>query len=92
MKRLICGPRAVTEALRAQPQELSVLYLADEGRRELREIIELAKQRNVVFEAREPAELDVLAHVLADLNEPTSWQRAERSLDELVRALTTRAS
>jgi 23S rRNA (guanosine2251-2'-O)-methyltransferase len=61
MKRLICGPRAVTEALRAQPQELSVVYLVDEGRRELREIAELAKKRNVACEAREPADLELLA-------------------------------
>jgi 23S rRNA (guanosine2251-2'-O)-methyltransferase len=61
MKRLICGPRAVTEALRAQPAELSVVYLAEEPRRELKELAELARKRNVPFELREPAELDLLA-------------------------------
>jgi 23S rRNA (guanosine2251-2'-O)-methyltransferase len=61
MKRLICGPRAVTEALRAQPAEISVIYLAEEGRRELREVEELAKKRNVACEVREPADLEKLA-------------------------------
>ncbi len=61
MKRLICGPRAVTEALRAQPGELSILYFAEDPRRELKELVELAKKRNVAFEFREPQELDRLA-------------------------------
>src|SRR4051794_27824793 len=61
MKRLICGPRAVTEALRAQAGEISVVFLAEDPRRELREVVELAKQRNVAFEFREPQELELLA-------------------------------
>ncbi|MFT3922889.1 MAG: 23S rRNA (guanosine(2251)-2'-O)-methyltransferase RlmB [Myxococcales bacterium] len=61
MKRLICGPRAVTEALRAQPGEISVVYLAEDPRRELKEVLELAKKRSVAFEFREPPELELLA-------------------------------
>lgn len=60
MKRLVLGPRAVAEALRGQAGELSVIYVAD-GRRELAELVELARQRRVVVEARPPEELDRLA-------------------------------
>jgi 23S rRNA (guanosine2251-2'-O)-methyltransferase len=61
MKRLLLGPRSVTEALRAQAGELSVIYVSDEGRRELAELGELAKKRGVALEARTPDELDRLA-------------------------------
>lgn len=61
MKRLIIGPRAVTEAIRAQADELAVLYMVDEPRRELRELAELAFRHDLVVEARSVAELDVLA-------------------------------
>jgi 23S rRNA (guanosine2251-2'-O)-methyltransferase len=61
MKRLLLGPRSVTEALRAHAAEISVIYLADEGRRELTELATLARQRNVAVEARAPDELTVLA-------------------------------
>ncbi len=61
MKRLICGPRAVTEALRAQPAEISIVYFAEDPRRELKELVELAQKRNVAFEFRQPNELDRLA-------------------------------
>lgn len=61
MKRVICGPRAVTEALRAHANDISVVYTAGEGRRELRELSELAKQKRVPLEPHEPAALDALA-------------------------------
>lgn len=61
MKRLLLGPRSVTEALRAHAAEISVIYLADEGRRELAELATLARQRNVAVEARSPDELTALA-------------------------------
>jgi 23S rRNA (guanosine2251-2'-O)-methyltransferase len=61
MKRLIIGPRAVTEAIRAQANELAVLYMVDEPRRELRELAELALRHDLVVEARSVAELDVLS-------------------------------
>jgi 23S rRNA (guanosine2251-2'-O)-methyltransferase len=62
MKRLLLGPRSVTEALRANAADISVVYVADEARRELAEIGELARQRKVAVELREPGELDALAH------------------------------
>jgi 23S rRNA (guanosine2251-2'-O)-methyltransferase len=61
MKRLIFGPRAVTEALRAHANELSVVYVADDGRKELREVAKLASDRKVVVEERSMPELDALA-------------------------------
>jgi len=61
MKRLLLGPRSVTEALRANAAELSVVYVSDEGRRELAEIADLAQKKKVVLEARTPHELDALA-------------------------------
>jgi 23S rRNA (guanosine2251-2'-O)-methyltransferase len=61
MKRLLLGPRSVSEALRGQAGELSVIYVGDAGRRELAELVELARERRVVVEARTPEELDRLA-------------------------------
>jgi 23S rRNA (guanosine2251-2'-O)-methyltransferase len=61
MKRLIVGPRAVAEALKAHAGELAVLYVADDARRELRELAESAQRRNVTVEQRAPQELDALA-------------------------------
>jgi 23S rRNA (guanosine2251-2'-O)-methyltransferase len=60
MKRLICGPRAVTEALRANAREVSVVYLSGDPRRELREVAQLAGERKVSVEERSAAELDAL--------------------------------
>lgn len=51
----------MTEALRAHAAELSVVYLAEDTRRELTTIAELAKQRGVVAETRSVRELEALA-------------------------------
>lgn len=61
MKRLLCGPRAITEALRANAREVTVLYLSNEPRRELKELAQLAADRKVPVEERSTAELDALA-------------------------------
>jgi 23S rRNA (guanosine2251-2'-O)-methyltransferase len=61
MKRLIVGPRAVVEALHAHANEISVIFVAEDGRRELQEVAELAQKRNVSVEARPVPELDKLA-------------------------------
>lgn len=61
MKRLIVGPRAVSEAIRAHANDISVIYVADEGRRELNEVAETAQKRNVAVEACSVPELDKLA-------------------------------
>jgi 23S rRNA (guanosine2251-2'-O)-methyltransferase len=61
MKRLIVGPRAVAEALRAHANEISIIFVAEEGRRELQEVAELAQQRKVPVEARPADELEKLA-------------------------------
>lgn len=61
MKRLVIGPRAVMEALRAHADEIAVLYLSEEPRRELRDLADAAQKRKVAVEARATTELDVLA-------------------------------
>jgi 23S rRNA (guanosine2251-2'-O)-methyltransferase len=61
MKRLLLGPRSVTEALRANASEISVVYVSDEDRRELVTISDEARKRSVIVEARTTAELDKLA-------------------------------
>jgi 23S rRNA (guanosine2251-2'-O)-methyltransferase len=61
MKRLLLGPRSVTEALRAHAGEISVIYVGEDTRRELAAIAELARQRSVVVETRGARELDALA-------------------------------
>jgi 23S rRNA (guanosine2251-2'-O)-methyltransferase len=62
MKRLLLGPRSVTEALRANAAELSVVYVSDEARRDLVDIAAEARKRSVVVEERSVAELDKLAN------------------------------
>jgi 23S rRNA (guanosine2251-2'-O)-methyltransferase len=61
MKRLIVGPRAVAEAVHAHANELSIIYVAEDGRRELQELAQLAQKRNVAVEPRASGELDKLA-------------------------------
>jgi 23S rRNA (guanosine2251-2'-O)-methyltransferase len=61
MKRLLLGPRSVTEALRANASEISVVYVSDEDRRELATLADDARKRSVIVEARTSAELDKLA-------------------------------
>ncbi len=61
MKRLLLGPRSVSEALRANAAELSVVYVSDEARRELVELAALARERGVSVETRAQGELSVLA-------------------------------
>ena len=61
MKRILTGPRAVTEALRAEAGRVHVVYLPREGRKALRELAEEAARRGVRIEERDPAELDALA-------------------------------
>jgi len=61
MKRLLAGPRAVEEALRADPQRVTVVYGTAER---LRELDALARMGNVRCELRSQAELELLAHGL----------------------------
>lgn len=62
MKRLLLGPRAVTEALRAAADRVSVVYSeppASSGA--VADVLRLARNRNVRCEERERADLDTLA-------------------------------
>lgn len=58
MKRLLAGPRAVEEALRADAQRVTVVYASAERARELEALAARAKVR---CEIRSAAELDALA-------------------------------
>jgi 23S rRNA (guanosine2251-2'-O)-methyltransferase len=61
MKRLLAGPRAVEEALRADAQRIVVIYAAEER---LRELDAVARRAGVRCEARSAAELEALARGL----------------------------
>lgn len=61
MPRVVCGRRAVTEALRADPARIAVVYLADAGSdRALEEIASLAQRSRVTVETVSASELDAL--------------------------------
>lgn len=61
MKRLLAGPRAIEEALRADAQRVVVIYATPDR---LRELEAVARQSNVRSELKSPAELDLLARGL----------------------------
>jgi len=61
MKRLLAGPRAVEEALRAEAKRVIVVYCTAERARALEVLAHKAK---VTCEVRSPSELDVLARGL----------------------------
>jgi 23S rRNA (guanosine2251-2'-O)-methyltransferase len=61
MKRLLLGPRAVTEGLRAAPERLAVIYAAEDVRGPAAEVLALARERQVRVEPRSRADLDALA-------------------------------
>ncbi len=51
----------MTEALRANAGAISVVYVTEDARTQLRELADLAEQRKVVVDSRSVAELDALA-------------------------------
>jgi 23S rRNA (guanosine2251-2'-O)-methyltransferase len=61
MKRMVAGPHAVLEAVRAKPASVVVVYLEDGARRTLRELADEVGSRGVKIEERTKAELDALA-------------------------------
>lgn len=61
MKRLLLGPRAVSEGLRAAPRGVAVVYLAEEPSPAATAVADLARQHMVRCEPRSRAELDALA-------------------------------
>lgn len=60
MKRLICGPRAVTEALRAAPRAVHLLLVADSGRGPASDAALAAERQGVAVRRCSAAELDAL--------------------------------
>src|ERR1700712_2214374 len=92
MKRLLLGPRSVTEALRANASEISVVYVSDEERRELVTISDDARKRSVIVETRTTVELDKLAK--GDRHQGVvaiSGSYPYLNLEELINALPERA-
>jgi 23S rRNA (guanosine2251-2'-O)-methyltransferase len=60
MKRLLLGPRAASEGIRAAPGQVSVVYL-QVGGGHTAELIALARNRNVAVQERTAEELDAMA-------------------------------
>ncbi|HJL16166.1 MAG TPA: 23S rRNA (guanosine(2251)-2'-O)-methyltransferase RlmB [Sandaracinaceae bacterium LLY-WYZ-13_1] len=61
MKRVVTGPRAVVEALRARGSEVHAVYVQPEARKALGDVAREAKKRNVALEERPHEALDALA-------------------------------
>lgn len=61
MKRVVVGPRAVMEALRAHPGDIGVVYLQSDARKALAELAAEAGRRGVKVDERSREELDALA-------------------------------
>lgn len=61
MKRVVVGPRAVVEALRASAAEVNAVFVQPEARRALADLAKEAGQRGVKVEERTHDELDALA-------------------------------
>lgn len=61
MKRLLLGPRAVLDALRAAPQQVAVVYHEAGGDQAVKDAARVARERNVRSEERGRRELDALA-------------------------------
>jgi 23S rRNA (guanosine2251-2'-O)-methyltransferase len=61
MKRVLLGPHAVLEALRAAADRVVVVYTAGEAPGALSEVARAAREHHVRCEPRERAELDALA-------------------------------
>jgi 23S rRNA (guanosine2251-2'-O)-methyltransferase len=85
MKRLVLGPRAVSEALRAAPGRVSVVYVHEGQLEAMRELAALARNRNVALEERSREALEAIAEggkhqgVIA-----IAGEYSYRSLDELL--------
>jgi 23S rRNA (guanosine2251-2'-O)-methyltransferase len=61
VKRLLLGPRAVTEALRAAPKRIAVVYALGSHGKAIDEVTALASRCSVRVETREREALDALA-------------------------------
>lgn len=61
MKRLLLGPRAVTEGLRAGAQRVAVVYIEDETNAAVAGVAKLARELLVRCETRARSDLDTLA-------------------------------
>src|SRR5262249_3615026 len=62
VKRVVVGPRAVAEALRAHAAEVHAVYVQTDARKALAELAADADRRGVKVESKSREELDALAH------------------------------
>ena len=92
MKRLIVGTRAVAEAIRANASDISIVYVAEEARRDLAELAETAQRQKVPVEERSAAELEKLAKGLKHQGViAITGSYSYLSLEELLEKLPERA-
>jgi 23S rRNA (guanosine2251-2'-O)-methyltransferase len=85
MKRIVVGPRAVEEAIRAAPDRVQAVYV-DAGAAGDHRIREVAAAAKVVVEPRPPAALDALAKGLRHQGVvAVTGDFPYRSLDEVLR-------
>ena len=61
MKRIVIGPRAVTEALRASAADVHAIFVQRDARKAIEDVAREAGRRGVKVEERDGAELDALA-------------------------------
>lgn len=61
MKRIVVGPRAVMEAIRARAGDVNAVFVQVDTRKALVEVATAAQQRGVKVEGRTRAELDAIA-------------------------------
>ncbi|MBI2897594.1 MAG: 23S rRNA (guanosine(2251)-2'-O)-methyltransferase RlmB [Deltaproteobacteria bacterium] len=60
MKRILCGPQAAREALRADPRRVAAVFVARAGEEPIAELLDLARRAQIPVEERPVAELDAL--------------------------------
>ena len=61
MKRIVSGPRAIQEALAADPRNVHAIYVLGGKRKGLADLLKNAKRAGVPVEERAPRELNALA-------------------------------
>ena len=88
MKRLIMGPRAVTEAVRAAADDISAVFIGQGMAKGLSQLTDAARRSKLTLEVRSNRELDMMAKgarhqgVIAVTGAYSYW-----SFDELVASL-----
>ncbi len=85
MKRVLAGPRAVEEALRANARSVHAVFVADDGGAPGKRVSDLARAAGISVESRSAAALDSLANGLRHQGVlALAGDYPYRSLDELL--------